>query len=88
MLAQEFLIVVRAILAAAVSVMNAAPGWLPEGYGHLQSTDGQIAFHPAADRPPDNVPGMQVQNHSQIQPAFLGPDVADVARPLLVKAVC
>lgn len=31
---------------------------------------------------------MQVYNHSQVQPALAGPDIADVARPLLVWTIC
>ena len=55
-LAQDFLIVVRTILAATIGMMNAALGRLPEGYGHLQRTDRKITFHPIADCPADHTP--------------------------------
>jgi hypothetical protein len=84
MLAQDFLIVVRTVLRPAIRVMNAAFGWLPERDGHLQRPDRQVAFHAVADSPANHAPGMQVQDHSQIQPALTCPDIADVARPFLV----
>ena len=43
-----------------------------------------IPPEPVADGPADDAPRMQVQDHSQIQPPLAGPDVADVAGPLLV----
>ena len=30
---------------------------------------------------------MQVQDHSQIQPALAGPDIADIARPFLIGLI-
>jgi hypothetical protein len=35
MLAQDLLIIVRTILAATISMMNAALGWCPQSDGHL-----------------------------------------------------
>ena len=49
MLVQDFLVIVRAVLAATIGVMDAAFGWCLEGYGHLQCTDRKVAFHPIAD---------------------------------------
>ena len=49
MLAQDFLVIVRAVLAATIGVMDAAFGWCSERYGHLQCTDRKVAFHPIAD---------------------------------------
>ena len=51
MLAQDFLVIVRAVLAATIRVMDAALGRRSKGYGHLQRTDGQITLHSIADRP-------------------------------------
>ena len=48
MLARDFLVVVRTILAAAVGVMDAALWWSPQGNGHVQGLDRQVAFHPVA----------------------------------------
>ena len=63
MLAQDLLVIVRAVLAATIGVMDAAFGWCSEGYGHLQRPDRQITLHAVTDRPTDNAPGVQVQDH-------------------------
>ena len=51
MLAQDLLVVVRTVLAAAICVVNAALWWRPERGGHVQRPDRQVTFHPIADRP-------------------------------------
>ena len=86
-LAQEFLIIVRTVLAAAIRVMVAALWRLSQSDGHVQCPDCQITFHAVAYGPTDHSPGMQVQDHSQIKPSFSGPHIADVARPFLVLVV-
>ena len=88
MLAQDFLVVVRAVLAAAIGMVNAALRWPPQRYRHVQCPDGQIAFHAIADCPADHPPRMQIKNDSQVEPSFSRPDIADVARPLLVWLIC
>lgn len=88
MLAQDLLIVVRTVLAAAIAVEDRASGRRPEGDRHLQRPDRQIAFHAVADSPADHAAGMQVEDHSQIQPALAGPDIADVARPFPIGSIC
>ncbi len=40
-----------------------------------------------AHGPADYAPGVQVQDHRQIEPALPGPDVADVTRPFLVGLI-
>jgi hypothetical protein len=35
----------------------------------------------------DHAPGVQIQDHRQIEPALAGPDIADVARPFLIGPV-
>ena len=45
MLAQDFLVVVRAILAATVGVMHAAFRRSSQGDGHVQGSDRQVTFH-------------------------------------------
>mgnify|MGYP001474240664 CR=1 len=87
MLVQDFLVVVRTILTASVGVMDAALGRRPECDGHVQRPDRQVPFHPVREGPADHSAKMQVQGHSQIQPAFAGPDITDVTRPLLVWRV-
>ena len=44
MLAQKFLMVMRAIVAAAVRMVNAASGRTSQGDDHVQGLDGKIAI--------------------------------------------
>jgi hypothetical protein len=61
-------IIVRTVLAAAIRVMHAAFGRLPECDGHLQCPDRQVASHAITDGPADDTTRVQVQDHSQMQP--------------------
>ena len=84
MLAQTFLVIVRAILGTSIRVMDAALGRLSQGDSHVQRADRQVPFHPVADSPANDPTRIQIQNHSQIQPALLGPDKADINNPFLI----
>src|SRR6056297_3915410 len=88
MLAQDFLIVVGTVLAAAVRVMDATLRWSPQRNSHVQRADRKVTLHAIADGPADHPPGMQIEDDRQIQPALLGPDIADVTRPFPVRAGC
>ena len=44
-------------------------------------------FHAVAHSPADHAPGMQIQDHSKIQPAFTRPNIADVASPFLIGLI-
>jgi len=81
---QLLLEVLRAILAAAVRVKNAALGWLAQVYGHLQRPDRKVLLHPVADSPTNHAPAEQINDNCQIEPALGGPDIADIACPFLV----
>ena len=87
MVAQDFLIFVRTVLAATVAMKHAAPRRGPERDGHFQRADRQVAFQAITDSPADNAPGVQVQDHRQIEPALAGPDVADVSCPFLIGLI-
>lgn len=52
MLAQDLLVIVRTVLAATVCMMDAALRWCPEGNGHIQCPDRQVAFHPVLTAQP------------------------------------
>ena len=69
MLAQEFLIVMRTLLRPAICVMDTAFRRRSERDSHVQRPDPKVAFHSIANCPTDNAPGVQVQDHRQIQPA-------------------
>ena len=64
---------------------------LAQGYGHFQSSDCQIALHSVTDHcrqsirsiderggAADHASRMQIQDHDQIQPPFMRPDIADI----------
>ena len=40
--AQDLLVVVRTVLAAAIRVVNAVLWWSPQGNSHVQGTDRQV----------------------------------------------
>ena len=83
-LTQQLLIVVRAVLAAPVRMMDAA-FWRPaRGNRHCQRPDLQVFIQAAADCSSNDAPGMKVQHEGQIDPALAGPDASDVASPLVV----
>lgn len=53
--------------------------------GHCQCVAHQIRRHSRLDRPADHFAVEQVEHHGQVQPAFVSPDVVDVARPDFVR---
>ena len=69
MFSQDFLIVVRIVLAASIRMMNAALGWPAQGYRHVQGTDRQVFLHPVADGPTDHPARMQVEDDREIDPS-------------------
>ena len=73
------------VLTAPVGMMNAARWRLAQIDCHLEGPDGQTLFHPIADRPADDPPRIQVQDHSQIEPPLLRPDIGDIVGPFLVR---
>ena len=87
MMAQNFLVIMQAILAAAIRMMDAAFWWPRRAMAISNARIRQIAIHSVADGPADHTHGMQVQNHRQIQPALTGPNVTDVDSPLFVGVI-
>ena len=74
----------RTILRPAIFVMDAAFRRRSKR-SHVQRPDRKIAFHSIANCPTDNAPGVQIQDHGQIQPAFARPYLADIACPFLIR---
>ena len=87
MVAQDFLIFVRTVLAATVAVKDAATRRGPERDGQFQRADRQIPFQAITDGSTDDAPGVQAQDHHQIEPTLAGPDIADVTRPFLIGLI-
>jgi len=88
LLSQQLLIIMRTILAAPVGMVDAALGWSAQGDGHVQRPDREVAFHPVRHGPADYPPGIQIQNHGQIEPALTGPDIAYINDPFLIGLIC
>src|ERR1039458_9137520 len=52
----------------------------------LQSLDGQAAAQSAVQLPPDHLPRITIQNHSQVDELSLQPDVSDIGHPELIDS--
>lgn len=53
--------------------------------GHLQGVADQVGDHPFAQRPANHLPRVQIDQHSQVEPAFTDRQVGDIAGPFLVR---
>ena len=51
MLAQDLLVIMGIVLAAAIRMMDASFGRCPEGDCHFQCSDRKVTLHPIADGP-------------------------------------
>ena len=77
------LIIDRAILAAAIGVMDQPGCWTAHGQGSAQSGESQVAMQPVAGCPADNPSCEQVDNDGEVQPAFAAPHIGDVGAHFL-----
>ncbi len=82
---QLLLIVIRAILAAAIRVEQAAWRRVAEAYSHVQRPDRQILLHPVAGRPPNNAATVQVEYDRKVEPTLRSPDIGYIAGPFAVE---
>ncbi len=53
-------------------------GWPTPPDRHAQGIHDQFPGHPVTQGPTYDLTGKKIQDHRQIQPAFMGPDVSDV----------
>ena len=82
-------------------MVNAVLGRLSQGDRHVQGPDREVPLYAVTHSPiqystaqysltqyspADDAAGVQIKDHSQIEPALTGPDVADVASPFLIGA--
>ena len=74
-----------AVLATSIQMDNGALGEAPSEQCHRQCIDHQLLRHALVHRPAHNRARVQIHDHSQIQLAFIGPLIRDVADPLLVR---
>ncbi len=70
-----------AVLTSAIRVED-QPGFrvTPEPC-HPQRVDHELLFHPRLHRPAHDLAAEQINDRRQVQPAFAGIDIGDVARP-------
>jgi hypothetical protein len=54
---------------------------------HGERGDGQFGTHVIAHGPADHLPGEQIEDHGQVEPAFAGRDISDVGQPDLIRPV-
>lgn len=78
----------RAVLAAAVAVHDHTGGLLASPQRHAQGIADQVGRHAFAHGPADHPPGIQINDHRQIQPAFFRVQVGDIAHPFLIRSRC
>ena len=77
-------IVVAGVLNAAVGMEHQACGRLAMSPGHAPGGQDQFGVDVLAHGPAGQAPAVKVQDAGQVEPAFLGVDVGDVAEPDLV----
>jgi len=81
---KPFLMIIRAMVTATISVMDAISDWLAQGNSHIERPDRQIALHVVANGPANHTTRIQIQDDGQIQPPFASPYVGDVASLFLI----
>ena len=52
--------------------------------GHCQSLQAELRVRAVGELPAENIPGVEIHNHNQVQEAFLQWDVAHVSRLHLI----
>jgi len=73
------------VLAAAVGMMDQARRRLSQIDGHHQGADHQRLFHAPIDRPTHHAAGIKINDHGQIDPTLLSPEVRDIRAPGSVR---
>ena len=72
------------VLTAPVGVMQQARCRSPAEPGHGQGIGHDIRRHARLQRPADHFAVEQVEHDSQVEPAFIRPQVGDIRRPDLI----
>jgi hypothetical protein len=84
-LGEPFLVVTSGILAAAVGVVHQTGQRPTPLKRHVQRSQRQLLGHLLVHRPADHLAGEEVEHDGQVQPAFAGPDVAQIGQPDRVR---
>jgi len=83
----ELAVVIAGVLTSAIRVEDQAGRRMPPEPGHPQGIHSQRPRHALAHCKADHLPVEQIDHHGKIEPAFIGPDVGNVACPDLVRRI-
>ena len=83
--AQLGLVIYRAILAAAVGMVNQLPRWRSHCQGLAKSRDGESTMQAISNSPADDATREQVDDDCQIKPPLARPDVRDICAPFFIR---
>ena len=72
---------VAVLLAAPIRVMDQTRRRTPTEPSHRQCIEHDVSRHPGFDRPADNLAVEQIEDNSQVEPALVGRDIADIREP-------
>ncbi len=78
---QETAPVIAGVDRPLVRVNQATGAGLAPPHRRQQGLHGQLGIGSIAHRPADDLPGKQIDHHSQVHPAFMRTDKGEVARP-------
>jgi len=81
---QGMLIKITGVLAALVRVVEEVSRWLTLRDRHVPGLLHQRGFHVFVHSPAYHAARKQIQDRSQVQPAFSGVDVSDVTHPFSI----
>lgn len=83
-LGEQGLVVGTGVLAAPVGMVQHARRGMPTPHGIGQRLAGQRPVDPLGHRPAHDAPKGEIHHGGQIEPAFAGGNVGDIARPHLM----
>lgn len=72
-------------LAPFIGMMNHTRRRLVAEPRHGQRTDGDVSRHPCLDRSADEFPVEKIEDHGQIQPNLVDPDLGHAGTPRLIR---
>src|SRR6266478_1427670 len=75
--------VVAPVLRALVGMNNSSAG-STTAYGHQHCVEYELAGYRRSRRPPDDLSGEQIHDHSEVEPALPSADVCNIRNPSLV----
>jgi hypothetical protein len=80
-----FLEVTAGVLAAAVRMKDQSTFRTSAEPGHAQCVDDQLPRHAFAHRKADHLTAEQIDDDREIEPAFVCPEIGDVASPDAIR---